>query len=93
MTFRKRTPGEWHPNGRSFILLHPYTGEVLQTIDARRQRLGVRLMEKAYPLHASKVGGVPYTLLAVCTSGALIVLGVLGCLSYFFRAGHHRRKS
>lgn len=92
MTFRKRMPSEWHPNGRSFILLHPYTGEVLQTIDARQQQLGMRLMEKAYPLHASKVGGVPYTLFALCTSGALIGLGVLGCLSYFLRIMPHRRK-
>ena len=92
MTFRKRMPGEWHPNGRSFILLHAYTGEVLQTIDARQQELGMRLMEKAYPLHASKVGGAPYTLLALCTSGALIMLGVLGCLSYGFRIVPRRRK-
>ena len=92
MTFRKRMPGEWHPNGRSFILVHPYTGEVLQTIDARQQQLGMRLMEKAYPLHASKVGGVPYTLLALCTSGALIALGVFGCLSYCFKMMPRRRK-
>lgn len=92
MTFRKRMPGEWHPNGRSFILVHPYTGEVLQTIDARQQQLGMRLMEKAYPLHASKVGGIPYTFLALCTSGALIALGVLGCLSYGFKLLPRRKK-
>lgn len=92
MTFRKRMPGEWHPNGRSFILVHLYTGEVLQTIDARQQQFGMRLMEKAYPLHASKVGGVPYTFLALCTSGALIALGVLGCLSYGFKILPRRRK-
>ena len=92
MTFRKRMPGEWHPNGRSFILLHPYTGAVLQTINARRQRLGMRLMEKAYPLHASKIGGVPYTLFALGTAGALIGLGVSGCLSYFLRIVSQRRK-
>lgn len=92
MTFRKRMPGEWHPNGRSFILLHPYTGEVLQTIDARQQRLGMRLMEKDYPLHASKVGGTPYTLVALGTAGALIALGVFGCLSYFLKIVPHRRK-
>lgn len=92
MTFRKRLSGEWHPNGRSFILLHAYTGEVLQTIDARQQELGMRLMEKAYPLHASKIGGIPYTLLALCTSGALIALGVLGCLSYGFKILTRRRR-
>ncbi len=91
LRIRKRMPGEWHPYGRSFILVHPYTGEVLQTIDARQQQFGMRLFEKAYPLHASKVGGAPYTFLAICTSGALIVLGVFGCLSYGLRIVHRRR--
>lgn len=85
LTIRKQMPGEWHPYGRSFILLNPYSGAVLQTIDARQHELGMRLMEKAYPLHASKVGGLPYTFLAFCTSAALIIIGLFGFLSYISR--------
>lgn len=91
MTFRKRMPGEWHPNGRSFILINPYTNDVLQSIDARQQQFGMRLVEKFYPLHASKVGGWPYTLFALITSGALITLVISGCLSFFCHKTFHAR--
>ena len=91
LSIRKQMPGEWHPYGRSFILLNPYTGAVLQTIDARQHELGMQLIEKAYPLHASKVGGMPYTVLTLGTSAALIILGVFGVLSYVSRTRSQRR--
>ncbi|GJL56015.1 MAG: hypothetical protein NPIRA02_31470 [Nitrospirales bacterium] len=92
MSFRKRMPEEWHPNGRSFVLLNPYTGKVLQTIDAEQQEFGMRITQKFYPLHASKIGGIPYTLLSVGTSGALVIIGLFGLMSYgsrtFFQSKH-----
>ena len=91
MTFRKRMPGEWHPNGRSFVLINPYTGRVLQLIDARQQGFGMRLVEKLYPLHASKVGGWPYAVFALVTSGILASVAVTGCLSYFRRKAFRAR--
>lgn len=57
LMFRKRVPGEWHPNGRSYIVIDPYTGDVVQTIDARQQGAAVRFMNTIYPLHAATVGG------------------------------------
>jgi len=93
MTFRKRMPGEWHPNGRSFILVNPYTGRVLQAIDAREQEFGMRLVEKFYPLHASKVGGWPYAVFALATSGVLASVAVTGCLSYLRRKTLRARKN
>ena len=93
MTFRKRMPGEWHPNGRSFILVNPYTGRVLQAIDAREQEFGMRLVEKFYPLHAAKVGGWPYALFALATSGVLASVAVTGCLSYLRRKTFRARKN
>lgn len=85
MTFRKRMPGEWHPNGRSFILINPYANDVLQSIDARQQQFGMRFVEKLYPLHASKIGGWLYALFALVTVGALIGVVISGCLSFFCR--------
>ena len=85
MTFRKRVPGEWHPNGRSFILINPYTNDVLQFIDARQQQFGMRLVEKFYPLHAAKIGGWPYALFALVTSAVLTSVAITGCLSFFRR--------
>ena len=89
MTFRKRMPGEWHPNGRSFILINPYTNDVLQSIDARQQQFGMRLVEKFYPLHASKIGGWPYALFALLTAGTLIAAVITGYLSFFCRKTFH----
>jgi uncharacterized iron-regulated membrane protein len=44
LMFRKQLPGEWHPNGRSYVLVDPYTAQVVQAIDARAQGPGTRLM-------------------------------------------------
>ena len=57
LMFRKRVPGEWHPNGRSYVVLDPYDGRVVQTIDARAQGMATRFMNTIYPLHAATVGG------------------------------------
>ncbi|WP_447970606.1 PepSY-associated TM helix domain-containing protein [Nitrospira sp. M1] len=91
MSFRKRMPEEWHPNGRSFVLLNPYTGEVLQAIDAEQQEFGMRITQKFYPLHASKVGGIPYTLLSLGTSAALVIIGIFGIMSYLYRTFPQRK--
>lgn len=90
LTFRKRMPGEWHPNGRSFVLIHPHAGDVLQSIDARQQEFGMRLVEKFYPLHASKVGGWPYALFAFVTSAFLATVVITGYLSFFRRKSFQR---
>lgn len=82
MVFRKRMPEEWHVFGRTFILLNPYTAEIEQLIDARQQHAGMRLMEKAYPLHASTVGGLPFKLLALTTAVFMLLLTFFGVMSY-----------
>lgn len=72
--FRKRMPGEWHPNGRSFILINPYDGSILQIIDARKQPFGFQLLEKVYPVHGAFVGGVYYKIISGV--GALVLAGL-----------------
>jgi uncharacterized iron-regulated membrane protein len=81
-TFRKRMPGEWHPNGRSYVLLDPYAGEVLQAIDARRQGLGTRVMHAVYPVHAAMVGGIGLVMLAAISGVVLFWLATTGVVSY-----------
>ena len=84
-TCRKRLPGEWHPNGRSYVLIDPYTAEVLQTIDARQQGAGTRVMHALYPLHAAKVGGLWLAALAVITGLGLAGLAIGGAWTYLAR--------
>lgn len=76
LTFRKRLPGEWHPNGRSYVLVDPYSARVVQAIDARSQGAGTRFMHAMYPVHAAKTGG---PLLVV--AGVVAAAG-LGWLSF-----------
>lgn len=56
LAFRKRQPGEWHPNGRSYIYLDRHTGEVLRVQDALAAQLGTRIYDVLYPLHIGRFG-------------------------------------
>lgn len=90
LMFRKRLPGEWHPNGRSYVLIDPYTASVVQAIDARAQGAGTRMMHAVYPLHAAKVGGVATAALAAFGATALTWLAVGGVWSYLGRRWNAR---
>lgn len=73
---RKRMPAEWHQNGRSFVYIHPASGEVLAVVDATEVELGQSLLEKVYPLHSGAVGGSAYRfLLAVAGASVLLFWG------------------
>jgi uncharacterized iron-regulated membrane protein len=85
LTFRKSLPGEWHPNGRSYVLVNPYTAGVEQTIDARAQGAGTRAMHAMYPLHAAKVGRWLLIPLASLAAAALAWLAISGGWSYLGR--------
>jgi uncharacterized iron-regulated membrane protein len=90
LMFRKRLPGEWHPNGRSYVLIDPYTAKGVQAIDARAQGAGTRLMHAIYPIHAARVGGVSMGALALSASAGLAWLSAGGVWSYL---GRRRRTS
>ena len=89
LTVRVRLPGEWHPNGRSVVVVNPSTAQVLQVIDARRQGAGTRLAHAIYPLHAARIGSGPSVLLvlvAVVAGLGLAVLCVTGVVTWWQRA-------
>lgn len=85
VTFRTRLPGEWHPNGRSYVLVNPYDARVVQAIDARTQGAGTRAMHALYPIHAARTGGAVMTAIAGITSLALAWLGVGGAWLFVCR--------
>ena len=82
LMFRKRLPGEWHPNGRSYVLIDPYTGRTLQAIDARTQGAGTRAMHALYPVHAAKVGGPLMVGVAALAALGLAWLALGGAWAY-----------
>lgn len=93
LMFRKRLPGEWHPNGRSYVVIDPYTGEVVQAIDARAQGVGTRFMNTIYPVHAATVGGVAMVGCGAFAAVALTWLATGGVWSYLRRRASARRRA
>lgn len=80
VNFRARMPGEWHPNGRSTIVVDGYDLAVLGASDATTQPAGERAADAIYPLHIGAVGGPGYRIavaLAGLLPGFLIVTGFL----------------
>ena len=92
LMFRKRLPGEWHPNGRSYIVIDPYTADVVQAIDARAQGAGTRFMNTVYPVHAATVGGPAMVAVGGFAGVVLAWLAGGGVWSYFARRAVRRRR-
>jgi len=72
-SFRCQLDSEWHPNGRTVVLLEPETGQVLQLNKATELPLSSRISHLIYPLHIAAVGGQPYRWLLLF-SGVLVAL-------------------
>jgi uncharacterized iron-regulated membrane protein len=52
-------PAELHPNGKTFVVLDPYTGAVLgvRNADPEAAPTGWRLVDALYPVHKGGWGG------------------------------------
>jgi len=77
---RKKFPAEHHPNGKSFVYLDQYTGEVLRTENATEVGIATKFVNDLYPMHIGRVGGLPHRLLQVAvgiTPTLLLTTGFL----------------
>lgn len=91
VVIRARSPGEWHPVGRSQIWIDPRRMQVLATRDASIDGLGARTSNTIYPLHAGSVGGLIgawLVLLAGLLPPFFLVTGFL-----FWRARQPRKRT
>jgi len=82
MTVRIKQDCELHPNGRTFVYLHPATGEVLKKVDPCSGPPGQTALHALYPLHAAKIGSQIYKIAVILTGLALAVLSVTGVVTY-----------
>jgi len=89
---RLRNEGELHPNGRSYVVVHPASGETLEVIDATRRGAGPALFDALYPLHAGKTGWPGYRLLLTVLSLSLLYMAAAGTV-LFLRGRRVRRPS
>lgn len=90
IAFRARSPGEWHPVGRSQVYVDTHDGRVLAAHDAAAQAAGARASEALYPLHIGAVGGVFYR---VCVAFAGLLPAFLfatGVLFWYRRRAARR---
>ncbi len=91
VVLRLRNAGELHPNGRSYLVVHPTSGEVLEVIDATQTGLGPSVYNALYPLHAGKTGWVGHRALLLVVALALTYVAIVGLL-LFFRGRARRRR-
>lgn len=91
ISVRKRQPAEWHPNGRTYILIDPYTSEVVQTVDATALGAGSRFMNTMYPVHAATIGGASMTAFAATAAAGLAWASASGLASYTIAFLRRRR--
>ena len=85
---RMRQPFEWTPNGRTQIRAYPDGRVIVQ--DAAAADRSASLSEKAYPLHAAKVGGMIWKLAMTASGLALALLGSLAMWSFWARRARKR---
>lgn len=85
ISLRTRQPAEWLPNGRTTLYFAPDSGRLIEARDAFALPLGWRVFNYAYPLHAAKVGGLPYRLVMTLSGLTLAMLGSFAVWSFWFR--------
>ncbi|PZQ64122.1 MAG: peptidase [Phenylobacterium zucineum] len=93
VSLRLRQPQEWLPNGRTNLWFAADTGELVQTRDALKLSSRVQAYNAFYPLHAAKVGGLPYRLLMTLSGLALGVFGTLTVWTFWFKRRKPRPKA
>lgn len=85
ITMRMKQPAEWLPNGRTTLWFAPDSGRLVEARDALKLPGAAQWFNMAYPLHAAKVGGLPYRLLLTVVGLALSLLGSLTVWTFWFR--------
>jgi uncharacterized iron-regulated membrane protein len=87
ITVRIKQPDEWHPSGRTSVWFAPESGKFIDSRDAMKQPQGLQILNKAYPLHTGKVGGLMWQIMITLTGLALALLGFLATWSFWMRGG------
>ncbi|PXW78598.1 putative iron-regulated membrane protein [Blastomonas natatoria] len=91
ITLRMKQPEEWLPNGRTTLWFAPDTGQLIEARDALKLPGAAQAFNTFYPLHAAKVGGLPYRLVMTLVGLALSLLGSLTVWTFWFRRKPPRR--
>lgn len=92
ISLRLRQQAEWLPNGRTMFWFDPADGRLLASRDAQAMPLGLRIANAEYPIHAAKVGGLPYRLVMSVSGLTLALLGSLAVWTFWAGPKIQKRK-
>ena len=84
ITLRMKKAEEWLPNGRTTLWFAADSGRLVAARDASRLPAKAKIYNLLYPLHAAKVGGLPYRLVMTTSGLALGLLGSLTVWTFWF---------
>ena len=84
-TLRLKQDQEFHPNGRTLMVIDPGSSQILNQQDALAMGLGREAYNAVYPIHAAHIGGRIYDVAVFLIGLALSALGVLGLFAYVRR--------
>lgn len=88
---RMRQPEEWLPNGHTNLWFTP-TGHLIAAKDASTLPPGAKILDRVYPLHAAKIGGLFAKFLMTLSGIGLAMLGSLAVWSFWFRRPKSRAR-
>lgn len=83
ITIRFRQDFEWTPNGRSYAWVAPGTGTIVAKDGPAMADTASAVVEKFYPVHAAKVGGLLWRLAMTFAGLALVMLGLFASWSFW----------
>lgn len=86
-SFRMRLPGEWHPNGRTFVRVNAADGVVPAFQRADQLPTGTRFTNLMYPLHSSYGMNGVFQLLVLVAGVGLLWLSISGVIAWAKKNG------
>jgi len=93
ISLRLRQPQEWLPNGRTTLWFAADTGQLVHVRDALKLPPRAQAYNALYPLHAAKVGGLPYRILMTLSGLALGLFGTLTVWTFWFARTPRRQRA
>lgn len=90
LSWRTKTAGEMHPNGRSLIHVDRRDGAWIGQYDARQQSLAAQSLFAFYPIHSGR-GYLIFTLTALIAGVGLALMTLSGFTAYFKKPKAKRR--
>jgi len=86
---RVRQPDEWHPNGRTTLVVDPSTSHVVAETNAHHLPRSERVFNSFYPLHAAHLGtgwlGRGYDVFSAAIGLGLSLLGAFGIYAFVIK--------